>query len=54
MLVVQLPLLTLPKVKGKGDWVQKAWSAIAGGNRLIFSPMFQGKSIAAYSEKSPR
>ena len=57
VLVVSLPLLTLPRVKGKGAWVQQAYTQIASGNRLIFSPIFDGKtydaatSIKAFMEK---
>jgi hypothetical protein len=53
VLVVSLPLLTLPRVKGKGDWVQKAYSAIATGNRLVFNPIFDGPgtTIRAFMEK---
>jgi hypothetical protein len=50
-MIVSLPLLTLPKPKGKGPWVQKAYTAMASENRLIFSPIFEGKAIKAYMEK---
>jgi hypothetical protein len=57
ILVVSLPVLALPRVKGKGKWVQDAYSAMASGNRLLFSPIFDGKtyeaatSIKAFMEK---
>lgn len=57
VLIVSLPMLTLPKVKGRGPWVQQAYTAVASGGRLIFSPIFDGKtyeaasSIAAFMEK---
>lgn len=56
-LVVSLPMLTLPRVKGPGDWVKQAYATMAGGQRLIFSPIFDGAnyeaatSIKAFMEK---
>lgn len=57
-LVVQMGTLKMPRVKGKGPWVEQAYKARASGGGLVFTPKFQGggnygaaKSIAAYSEK---
>ena len=58
LLVVALPVLQLPRVKGKGPWVAQSYSAMAAGGRLVFSPIFDGKknyantdSIRAFMEK---
>jgi hypothetical protein len=57
VLVVSLPMLRLPKPKGKGAWVKQGYTAMAAGGRLVFSPIFDGKnyanaaSIKAYMEK---
>lgn len=57
VLVVSVPLLTLPRVKGAGEWVKQAYATMASGKRLIFSPIFDGKtydtatSIKAFMEK---
>lgn len=56
-LVVQMGALKLPRVKGKGEWVEQAYKSRASGGGLIFTPKFKGgsygtaKSIAAYAEK---
>jgi hypothetical protein len=56
-LIVSLPCLTLPRVKGPGTWVKQAYDTMASGNRLIFSPIFDGanfeaaSSIKAFMEK---
>jgi hypothetical protein len=47
VLVVALPMLILPHVKGKGPWVQQAYTNVAAGNRLVFSPIFDGKTYEA-------
>jgi hypothetical protein len=49
-LVVSLPALKLPVVKGKGDWVEKAYKSAAKGGSLIFEPVFTGSSVAARKE----
>lgn len=57
MIIVSMPVLVLPRVKGKGKWVQQAYTTMANGKRLIFSPIFDGKTyetsktIAAFMEK---
>lgn len=57
VVVVSVPLLKLPRVKGKGDWVKTAYDSVAKGGRLVFSPIFDAKtydkstSIAAFMEK---
>jgi len=56
-LVVQMGTLKLPRVKGKGEWVEQAYKARASGGGLIFTPKFKGgsfgaaTSVAAYAEK---
>ena len=49
-LVVEIPSFTLPKEKGMGDWVQKAYDAKAGGGGLVFSPLIEGNKVAAWKE----
>ncbi len=57
LLIVSVPALTLPRVKGAGEWVKQAYTTMASGKRLIFSPIFDGKnyeaatSIKAFMEK---
>ena len=51
-LVVEVASFTLPKEKGLGDWVQKAHDARAGGSGLVFTPLFDGNSVAAWKEGS--
>ncbi|WP_226632810.1 DUF4157 domain-containing protein [Novosphingobium profundi] len=57
-MVVQMGTLQMPRVKGKGAWVEQAYKARASGGGLIFRPKFKGggsygaaKSIAAFAEK---
>lgn len=49
-LVVEVPNFVLPLEKGAGPWVQKAHDDAAAGGRLVFTPLFTGKSVAAYKE----
>lgn len=52
-LIVQIADYQLPESKGKGEWVQQAYTEAGGGGttgRLVFSPLMTGKSIAAYKE----
>jgi hypothetical protein len=57
-LVVSVPCLTLPRVKGAGAWVKQSYDTMASGKRLIFSPIFDDaknygdtKDIRAFMEK---
>ncbi len=53
-LIVEIANYALPESKGKGDWVQQAYTDAGGGGttgRLVFSPLITGKSIAAYKEE---
>ena len=52
MLIVSIATFTLPKEKGKGAWVQPAYDEAGTGGRLVFSPVIQTSSIAAYKEDS--
>lgn len=52
MLIVSVPTFTMPKEKGKGSWVQAAYDEAGTGGRLVFSPVIQTKSVAAYKEDS--
>lgn len=49
-LVVEIPSFTLPKEKGMGNWVQKAYDAKAGGGGLVFTPLIEGNTVAAWKE----
>lgn len=49
-LVVQMPQFTLPLEKGAGPWVQQAYNDAGTGGRLVFSPLIEGGSVAAYKE----
>ena len=52
-LFAELPVLDLPKPKGAGGWVEKAYKAAATGKSLIFQPSLKGgKVAAAIKEKS--
>jgi len=46
-LIVSVPCLTLPRVKGAGPWVKQAYDTMASGKRLIFSPIFDGANYEA-------
>lgn len=49
-LIVEIASFTLPKEKGLGDWVQKAYDAKGGGAGLVFSPLITGNNVAAWKE----
>jgi hypothetical protein len=49
-LVVRVPQFTLPLEKGAGPWVQQAYNDAGAGGRLVFSPIIEGGSVAAYKE----
>jgi hypothetical protein len=51
-LVVEVTAFALPLEKGAGSWVQKAYDDAAAGGRLVFTPLFTGKSVAAWKEGS--
>lgn len=51
-LVVEVASFALPKEKGLGDWVQKAYDAKASGSGLVFTPLFDGARVAAWKEGS--
>jgi hypothetical protein len=44
-LSVQVPVFNLPSPKGAGSWVQEAYTSVADGKRLVFHPIFDGKSF---------
>ena len=50
MLVVEADSFALPLEKGAGSWVQQAYDDAAAGGRLVFTPVFTGKAVAAYKE----
>ncbi len=41
---------TLPLEKGPGKWVQEAYDVAGVGERLVFSPLFNGEKVGAYKE----
>jgi hypothetical protein len=47
-LVVEVAQFALPLEKGAGPWVQKAYDDAAAGGRLVFTPLIEGNSTAAY------
>ncbi|OKI13300.1 DUF4157 domain-containing protein [Streptomyces sp. CB03911] len=49
-LVVGLPQFALPLEKGAGPWVQQAYDKAEAGESLVFSPLIEGNSVAAYKE----
>ncbi|MEH0829141.1 MULTISPECIES: eCIS core domain-containing protein [unclassified Micromonospora] len=49
-LVVKATSFTLPLEKGAGTWVQVAYDDAAAGGRLVFTPIIEGSSVAAYKE----
>lgn len=49
-LVVEVASFALPQEKGAGPWVQKAYDDAAAGGRLVFTPLFTGKTVAAWKE----
>lgn len=49
-LIVEIPTFTLPKEKGMGDWVQKAYDAKASEGGLVFSPLIEGNNVAPWKE----
>jgi hypothetical protein len=49
-LVVGLDSFTLPLEKGPGGWVQDAYDDAANGERLVFTPVFEGDTVEAYKE----
>lgn len=53
MVRVGIANFTLPQPKGAGAWVQQAYDTAGNGGRLVFSPLINGKSIAAWKEAAP-
>ncbi|MGG7566517.1 eCIS core domain-containing protein [Rhodovulum sp. DZ06] len=49
-LVLEIANFQMPRDKGAGPWVKEIHDKAAGGGRLVFTPIINGASVAAWKE----